>query len=150
MHMLIETLSSFYLYAMNLMNIQLFLICSASSSRIIILLIHGGFLLWYFFNNSCFLLFYSTCTIGGFHSPGSSYSHLILANIVEDISLWHLCGSCIDWSYLFATKSNIKIPTATDMGDFRPISCVNLIYKLLTMILADRWLRYQENSSPPI
>lgn len=31
-----------------------------------------------------------------------------------------------------------KIPTASDLEDFRPISCVNLISKHLTKILADR------------
>lgn len=31
-----------------------------------------------------------------------------------------------------------KTPTASKMGDFRSISCVNLIYKLMTKILADR------------
>lgn len=31
-----------------------------------------------------------------------------------------------------------KSPIAAEMGDFRSIYCVNLIYKLLTKILADR------------
>lgn len=31
-----------------------------------------------------------------------------------------------------------KIPTNYKLGDFRPIPCVNLLYKLLTKLLADR------------
>lgn len=31
-----------------------------------------------------------------------------------------------------------KTPTAAEMGDFMPITCVNLMYKLMNTILADR------------
>lgn len=42
-----------------------------------------------------------------------------------------------------------KTPTANDMGDFRLISCVNLIYKLLTKILANMLAKVTGEISPP-
>ena len=69
-------------------------------------------------------------------------------NIAENLSECISTGNVPDWLVEGRTTLLMKDPTkGTEVGNYRPIACLNLLWKLLTGVISDKTYMHLENNN---